>query len=250
MVVEKLRQSKVSSLSKAAEMIKAHEADLPQFLSTDEKGRQLPAYLVKVSQFLADEQDLMLNELRSMTKGLEHIREVVRMQQSFAKTTSALQSLSPAEIFEEAAKVNLISMDNHSIELVRDYQDCPPILIDKHQTLQILINLISNAKNAVKENADSSRTITLRLRRQMQEGEAQVVFEVQDTGVGIDPGLFTRIFSHGFTTRREGHGFGLHSAANSARAMGGRLDCHSDGPGTGATFTLVLPAKTQLAEAA
>jgi signal transduction histidine kinase len=50
-----------------------------------------------------------------------------------------------------------------------------------------------------------------------------------------------RIFSHGFTTRKDGHGFGLHSGALAAREMGGRLSVQSEGPGRGATFTLELP---------
>jgi two-component system NtrC family sensor kinase len=59
--------------------------------------------------------------------------------------------------------------------------------------------------------------------------------------VGIAPENLTRIFSHGFTTRTDGHGFGLHSAALAAQQMGGRLTAQSDGPGRGATFTLELP---------
>jgi len=69
-----------------------------------------------------------------------------------------------------------------------------------------------------------------------------VRFIVEDNGVGIPAGNLIRIFQHGFTTRKDGHGFGLHSAANAAREMKGALTVHSDGPGRGATFTLELPA--------
>jgi signal transduction histidine kinase len=64
---------------------------------------------------------------------------------------------------------------------------------------------------------------------------------VTDNGEGIAPDNLTRIFSYGFTTRQQGHGFGLHSGANAAKEMGGQLTAHSAGPGQGAVFTLVLP---------
>jgi len=68
-----------------------------------------------------------------------------------------------------------------------------------------------------------------------------VKFSVIDNGVGIASENLTRIFSYGFTTRQNGHGFALHSAALAARQMGGSLTCHSAGPEQGATFTLELP---------
>jgi two-component system, NtrC family, sensor kinase len=68
-----------------------------------------------------------------------------------------------------------------------------------------------------------------------------VRIRVKDVGVGIPPENLTKIFGFGFTTRKEGHGFGLHSSANTARELGGALAGHSDGPGKGAEFTLDLP---------
>ena len=65
--------------------------------------------------------------------------------------------------------------------------------------------------------------------------------EVTDNGEGIPKENLTRIFQHGFTTKKTGHGFGLHSGSNAAREMGGSLNVRSDGTGTGATFILELP---------
>ena len=62
-----------------------------------------------------------------------------------------------------------------------------------------------------------------------------------DNGIGIPADNLTRIFGHGFTTRKEGHGFGLHSGALAAKELGGALTVESDGPGKGATFTLEFP---------
>jgi signal transduction histidine kinase len=113
-----------------------------------------------------------------------------------------------------------------------------PILADKHKILQILVNLIRNAKYAVSEADCPDKLLTLRL---APGADNQVCIQVNDNGVGIPPENLTRIFSHGFTTRRGGHGFGLHSSALAAHDLGGALSVHSDGLGKGATFTLVLP---------
>jgi signal transduction histidine kinase len=64
---------------------------------------------------------------------------------------------------------------------------------------------------------------------------------VKDSGIGLAPENLTRIFAHGFTTKRDGHGFGLHSGALDAKQMGGALWAESEGPGLGATFVLELP---------
>jgi signal transduction histidine kinase len=68
-----------------------------------------------------------------------------------------------------------------------------------------------------------------------------VRISVTDNGVGIRPEHLTHIFEHGFTTRKDGHGFGLHSGAIAAKEMGGSLAVYSAGPDQGATFTLSLP---------
>ena len=130
----------------------------------------------------------------------------------------------------------------HGIHVVREYDDLPPVTVDKHRVLQILVNLLRNAKQAIKDSSNPERRITMRI---YPNGEDRVRVEVTDTGVGLPPENLTRIFSHGFTTRREGHGFGLHSGANAARQMRGALWASSDGPGRGTTFTLELPLNTR-----
>lgn len=129
-------------------------------------------------------------------------------------------------------------MRRHAIDINREYDDVPPVLVDKHRLLQIAVNLISNAKYACMEGGKLDHQINLRLRR---NGTENVLIEVQDNGSGIAPENLTRIFSHGFTTRKEGHGFGLHSSALAAKELKGKLSAFSEGPGLGATFTLEIP---------
>ena len=128
-------------------------------------------------------------------------------------------------------------MARHNIELVKQFDDEIIVPIDQHQVLQILINLIRNAKHACQDSDQPNKRIVLAV--ELTEDEIKIV--VMDNGIGIEPDDLQKLFSHGFTTKKNGHGFGLHSGANSAKQMGGDLQGYSDGIGTGASFVLTLP---------
>jgi signal transduction histidine kinase len=147
------------------------------------------------------------------------------------------EQLKVTDLVEDSLRLSAAALTRHRIKLLRDYQDAPVINVDKHKALQILVNLVSNAKYACVESGQSDSCTTLRV---ITEGD-RVRISVTDNGVGIASENLTRIFNHGFTTRKAGHGFGLHSAALAARELGGSLAVHSEGPGCGATFTLELP---------
>jgi signal transduction histidine kinase len=181
----------------------------------------------------------MLTELDHLRKNVDHIKDIVAMQQSYAKTSGVIEVMSIPDLLEDALRMNAGSLARHDIELARDYQARPVVALDKHKVLQILVNLIRNAKYACDETGRTDKCITLRI---TADGRS-VSIAVGDNGVGIPAENLTRIFNHGFTTRATGHGFGLHSGALAAKGMGGSLTVHSAGPGQGATFVLTLPLK-------
>jgi two-component system sensor kinase FixL len=103
--------------------------------------------------------------------------------------------------------------------------------------IQILLNLLGNARHAVAGRADGDKRVWLRT---SVEGD-MVRMEVRDNGIGIAAEHLPLMFNQGFTTKKDGHGLGLHSSANWARELGGALRCRSEGLDTGATFVLELP---------
>jgi signal transduction histidine kinase len=255
-----LEQSRTANLGKALAMLDEHRADLAAFLTSDARGQRLPSYLSKLAGVLAEEHKTLVCEMGTLGRSLEHIAQVVQMQQSYAKTSTVRAPIRPSELMEEALQFNSASIGQQNIRIVRQYSDVSAAWLDKHKVLQILINLISNAGNVLKERTTAEKQLTLRIEapddnapdsdvRKAGTPEAagkrrQIRFQVIDNGTGIDPANLTRIFSHGFTTRKDGHGFGLHSSANAAREMGGSLTAFSEGPDRGATFTLELPLLT------
>ena len=241
LIVEKVRQSKTVNLTRAASMIQSHEQDLANFFTNDPKGKQLPSYLVNLAAHVAQEQKDIVQEADALVKNILHIKEIVSMQQGYARTSGVDELLSMKELVEDAIRMNNGSIDRHQVKLNRDYTEVPPIMTDKHKVLQILVNLIRNAKHACDDSGFADKQITVRV----ANGGGTLKISVSDNGVGIPEENLDRIFNHGFTTRKNGHGFGLHSGALSAKELGGSLQVASEGPGRGATFTLELPFRTQ-----
>jgi C4-dicarboxylate-specific signal transduction histidine kinase len=240
-VADILRQSKSANLSKVAALLADHEKDLGTFLTDDPKGRQLPVYVGQLARHLAGEEARALKELEHLHKNIEHIKDIVTMQQSFGKVAGVTEIVTAADLVEDALRMNASGLARHDIQIIKEFGEPRLITVEKQKVLQILVNLICNAKHACEDSGREERRLTFRV----TNGDDRVRFIVRDNGVGIPSENLTRIFAHGFTTKKDGHGFGLHSGALAAKEMGGSLTVHSDGQDRGATFTLDLPCTTK-----
>ncbi|TLY66717.1 MAG: PAS domain S-box protein [Gammaproteobacteria bacterium] len=238
LLAERIKTSKCTRLGQVGALLKAHAADLAGFLAGPQ-GKHLAEYLQELAGDLAAERDAAVEELTALRGNVEHIKEIVAMQQSYARRGGLIETLDVRALVEDSLRMNEGAFSRHGVTIIRDYRDVPPIEVDKHKVLQILVNVIRNAKYACHEGT-GEKTVTVRIRA----SNGSVLVSVIDTGVGIAGENLERIFSHGFTTRAEGHGFGLHSSALAAKALGGTLQAESAGPGQGATFTLTLPLRS------
>lgn len=240
LLIDQLQKSRMTSIAKVADLIQEHADRLPAFFSEDPRGRQIPAYLSSLAAVLGDEQQSMIKEAEALRERIDHIKEIVAMQQSYGRVAGVDETVSPESLMEDALKLNAGALERHKVAVKRQYQQTSPIVVDKHKILQILLNLINNAKYACSE-MEGERTIILQVNN---PAPGRIRFQVADTGIGIARENLTRIFQHGFTTRKSGHGFGLHSGALAAQELGGNLSVHSDGLYTGATFILDLPCNS------
>jgi signal transduction histidine kinase len=228
LVSERVRQSKAENLLKASMLLREHADHLAEFFAHDPRAKLLLEYLPNLGTHLNEERAEVLTELELLTKNLDHIKDIVAMQQSYAKVSGLIEPVSIASLAEDALQINEAALTRHGVQVIREYADVPLVAVDKHKILQILVNLIRNAKYAMDEQDLPERRLTISIG---MIGEGCVRVQVRDNGVGIAPENLVRIFSHGFTTKKEGHGFGLHSCALAARDMGGSLSAHSDGLG-------------------
>ena len=232
---EKLKSSSLSSLEKAVDLLKQHDSDLVEFLTEHERGKHFPKFIHHVTKALISERDSKLSEVESLVKNVEHIRVIVTSQQASARCSRIIEQLQIAALIDSAIKVNEEILARHDVQLITEVCELPTVVSEQHSILQILINLIKNAVEASCERESSIVTVTA-----IKESRC-VRIDIEDNGVGISPEQINSLFQHGFTTKPDGHGFGLHASAITASELGGSLSVHSDGLNKGATFTLRIP---------
>jgi len=237
---EMVAASKVDTLAEVVAMLDERREDLGAFLSEDTRGKHIPVFLSEVSGLLQRERDRLAEMLDGLTKNVQHIKDTISTQQTYARVSAVEQPTSLEEVIEDAVQINQAGLDRHGARLVYELERLPGVQINKQKVVQVLVNLIKNGKYAVAHGDQEDKVMRIRLYR---HGEDRFRIEVIDNGIGIGQDNLTKIFRHGFTTKRHGHGFGLHSGALAAKEMGGSLSVHSDGVGLGATFTLELPFK-------
>ncbi len=240
LVAESLRKSKVGNVERVAKMLSENEANLGGFLANDPKGRQVPAFLRTLATHLQEEQARVIKELESLAQSVEHVKSIIAMQQNYAKVTGIHETMPLVDVVEDALRLNAISFTRHEIKVRREFDAKPTVTLERHKVMQILVNLLTNAKHALDKPEVKDKTLTVRV---ALNGHDSVRISVVDTGSGISPESMARLFQHGFTTKPQGHGFGLHHGALAAKEMGGSLTAHSDGEGKGATFTLEIPVR-------
>jgi DNA-binding LacI/PurR family transcriptional regulator/signal transduction histidine kinase len=240
LTIEGLQKLRINAVSKVSDLLREHRTDLPGFFATDPRGSQLVTYLDDLGKNLQVEKASLLRECDELRTKVQHINQIVASQQNYAKNSFAglLETVPPEELMIAALLLNDDSLMRHKVVVTREFNPVPPVTVLRQKIVQILTNLIRNAKQSLAQADSPEKRITVRLGA---ASEGRVRFEVVDNGVGIAPENLTRIFAFGFTTKADGHGFGLHASANTAKEMGGALIARSDGMGKGATFVLEIP---------
>jgi PAS domain S-box-containing protein len=241
LVAAGLRNLRLEGLDKAADLLRAHSADAGAFLTTDPRGQKLPGYLSALAEQLAAERAALLEEAKALAEGVEHIKSIVSMQQEHARPSRLVEQLSVPQLIDEALSLHLTAFERLGIQVQREYAEVPPLLVDRHRLLQILLQLLNNARQALLEVERPDKRVTLGVR---PGSPGWLCVEVTDNGVGIPAENLPLLFSQGFTTKQSGHGFGLHLSALAAADMKGRLTCTWTQRGEGTTFVLELPVET------
>jgi len=235
---DQLASSQLEHLRLSAELLAAHAHDLPSFLTQDPRGRMLPEFIGDLSRQLAREHRALSEEVMRLARNIDHIKTIVHLQQNYAKETSIEEDVPAHDLVDHALLIAQTTLAKHDVQLTKDYSGTmPAIRIDRHKILQILTNVLTNAAQATQGNAPDNRKVRIGL---SCTGPEKAVFVITDNGVGISEEIRPRLFTQGFTTRPDGHGFGLHSAALAARSIGAELSLHSDGPGKGSSFTITV----------
>jgi PAS domain S-box-containing protein len=239
-LLERVRQSRHESVGDLARLIDEHRSHLGDFFQTDPRGKLVPEILSALSEHLATEHADYMRELQTLAESVTHLKQIVAMQQSYASLAGTIETVAAEILIEDALRLESATLEKQKVRLQRVFEPVPAVAIDRHKVVQILVNLLRNAEHALAALGETGNCLILRI---APSDESHVAISVEDNGAGIAPEDLSKIFSFGYTTRPDGHGFGLHHGANAAKEMGGDLSVQSAGPGRGATFTLRLPTK-------
>ena len=238
-IKDKFTKLGVADLRRATALIDQHRTDLGKYVTDDPRGKHLADFLSKLADHATGQEQAILDELKSLTSSVDHVKDIIMLQQSHANASGLIVDTSLDELLRDAIRINAASADRHHVNVVCDFEPLPVVRTDKNKLMQIVVNLISNAKCAlVEDTKNDDKQVSIRLYR---SDENTSCIEVEDNGVGILNENLTRIFAYGFTTREDGHGFGLHSSVLAAKEMGGELTVHSNGEGCGAMFRIEIP---------
>ena len=239
-IVEKVANSKLKGLENLSTLLDENKHDLSVFLLQDPRGKNVPDYIRQLASVWNEENAQVIKEAKTLISNIEHIKNVVSMQQAFSKVVGIESIILINDLIDEAVVISGIESKRHGIHLEKEYAALLPILIDKVKLIQILVNLFSNAKDSVMASGRLNKEIIIKTGIIDKD---KFFIHVYDNGIGIIPENITKIFSYGFTTKEKGHGYGLHSSANSASELGGSISVKSDGTNEGALFILELPYK-------
>ncbi|HLX70329.1 MAG TPA: PAS domain-containing protein [Verrucomicrobiae bacterium] len=239
LILDRLTKMKIGRVAELAKVLEDHKADLPQFLANDPRGQQVGGFLKLLAENLEQERAGLRTEVDQLGLKIDHIKQIVSMQQNYSKVAGVVEKTDLVEIVEDAIRIHSGAYARHNVIVEKQYEAKPTVFVDRHKILQILGNLLSNAKYACDGSTAKEKKVIVRV--ETLPGNF-VRMRVTDNGMGISKENLARIFTQGFTTRREGHGFGLHGSALAAREIGGTLTVASDGPNKGAIFTLEIPA--------
>ncbi len=235
-----LKQSKVKGFVKANDMMRDNMDDLGGFFANHPKGKLIPGYYLSLGEAINDEHRLMHDEVDALAKKVAMMRDVISTQQNYAKASLYVEDVVIVDLVEDAVKLQIAALKKQGVKIKRNYVDRLTGTVPKVKLVHVLTNLIKNSKEAMSRNEEFNKPQELVIEvRQSDMNNAEIT--VSDNGCGIKPKNLDKIFNHGFTTKVNGHGFGLHTCANFMTEMGGALSAESEGDGKGSCFKVKFP---------
>ncbi|CAM2066395.1 Response regulator [Sulfidibacter corallicola] len=234
-----LNRSRIGQLERVNHLLQSVSVETDFFVNHP-KGKQIPDYLTGLKGKLTEEHEKISEEIDGILKRLLLVREIIETQQSHGKVREASEPLNLLEMVEDAIKVRRATLVRNRIQIAVDVSDALVVSAPKIKLTHILINLLKNAIDAICETDQEVRQVRVAAQL-LENGDVQLL--IADTGIGISDAVRERLFQHGFTTKKNGHGYGLHYCANIMKELGGRVEVESDGLGTGATVNLFFPSE-------
>lgn len=229
-----MKRSKLEGLEQANAILRENIDQLDHFIANHPKGKKIMQYYLKLEEPLKNERQKVLKQSRRLNEKIELINEAIAAQQNYAGASMYADETSLSEMIDNALALQAGSIERHGLEIEKDLNPVNSIMAHRSKLIHVLVNIFKNAKESMTKNAPDNRVIKIK----SWQDDDWVYLSISDNGAGIKEENLGKIFTQEFTTKQDGHGFGLHSSANYMTEMGGKITVDSDGKNKGATFTL------------
>ncbi|MCX7708512.1 MAG: substrate-binding domain-containing protein [Clostridia bacterium] len=220
--------------SRANRLLAEQINDFDNFLCSDPRGKKLLQFYLKLGDSFIALKSQLFTQVNRLGDKINSVGEMITSQQNYAGVNLALEELDLVGTLEDAIRLLSESLEKFGIKIERKYESTPKVLAQRIKLFHILINVINNAKEAMSKTPMSERVLTL----MVYEDPYGKFVSIKDRGCGIPVTELEAIFSYGYTTKKDGHGFGLHSCMSYMNEIGGSIWAESDGYGKGATFMI------------
>ncbi len=222
---------------KANTLLRENKDNIEDFILHNPKSKKLIQYYLKLEEGIDEDTGIIKEHIDRLSDKVEAIADVIAAQQSYAGAASLTENFNLSDIIEDALTMQQESLSEYNISIEKEFNDIQEVPVQKTKLIHLLVNLINNAKDAMTKISPEKRKLTIMLSSENEN----VNIKIKDTGIGISSENLQKIFSHGYTTKKDGHGFGLHSCANYMTEMNGRMWAESEGEDKGATFVMAFP---------
>lgn len=221
------------------EKLQSHKGNFLNYLQQDDRAEKLLGYLENFSKNLQEAVNNIQSESKSMLKNVDHVKNVISRQQRYSKSINMNETIYVRELIDDAIQLGGERFEQRGISVQVNVPEDLAIFSDRHKLLQVIVNLISNARHALADIDQIENDRLIKIEASIHGPEFR--FRVKDNGIGITEENKDKIFQYGFTTKVNGHGYGLHNSVLTVKGMGGDITFKSKGRNQGAEFIVTLP---------
>lgn len=238
-VSEILNTTKLDGFIEATQLLTEHQDNLYEFFTNDYRGKVLINYYIELSKILKQENDQMKEESKIMHEKIELIKTAISIQQNYAHSQDLSEPIELSMLLDESIKIMspICKKNRIKIEISILINQNFTVIAPRIKLLNIIINLLKNAIEAIiSAKKESDRYIKI----VVEGNNGNTEIKIRDNGIGISEENMKHIFEYGFSTKTDGHGFGLHFCANAVKEMGWKLKAQNNSPESGAEFIITI----------
>ncbi|MGL1902011.1 MAG: ATP-binding protein [Fibrobacterales bacterium] len=222
----------IQALYKATDMLRTNINSIEDFIVHDSRGKKLMEYYLAIEEMFEEEVEYHKRSVESLIKKVDSMNSIITTQQVYSGAKEN-DFVSIEAVVDDALQILATSLEAVKITVDKQFGAVPKVEIHKVKLVHVLVNLIKNAIEAIFEAEKGAGTISI----VTEKTDDSIALKISDNGPGISENDQSNLFQSGFSTKSNGHGFGLSSSKRYLEEMGATISVESS-PQLGTTFSI------------